>query len=60
MADFRSAASCRGRGADVRFVLVQSGALAAEPVDEIRRAPFTIGVVPKFEDVPDLLAEAAT
>lgn len=60
MADFRSAASCRVRGADVRFVLVQSGALAAGPVDEIRRAAFTIGVVPKFEDVPDLLAEVAT
>lgn len=60
MADFRSAASCRGRGADIRFVLVQSGALAPGPVEEIRRAPLTIGVVPKFEDVPDLLAKVAT
>lgn len=58
MADFRSTANARSRGLDVAFVLVTSAALSKDRVDEIRTAAFTIGVVPRFEALPDVLAEA--
>jgi len=56
MADFRSTANARARGLDVDFVLVTSAALAEDRVDEIRAAEFTIGVIPQFEALSDLLA----
>jgi phosphoglycolate phosphatase-like HAD superfamily hydrolase len=57
MADFRSTVNARSRGLDVGFVLVTSAALSKDRVTEIRGADFTIGVIPRFEVLPEILAE---
>jgi len=58
-ADFRSAVNCSERGGNVEFVLVRSGALSEQSVHEILEAPITLGVIERFESLPDLLKEAA-
>jgi phosphoglycolate phosphatase-like HAD superfamily hydrolase len=58
-ADFRSAVNYSERGGNVEFVLVRSGALSEQSVNEILEAPITLGVIERFESLPDLLKEAA-
>jgi phosphoglycolate phosphatase-like HAD superfamily hydrolase len=58
LADFRAAENCVNRGAQIRFVLVESGVLPANVVSTVRRADITVGAVAEFGQVPELLAGA--